>query len=77
MTTASFDAWRKGFQTELKAKRDKEDEERIRALPPKERDDYRRRRERLSGKFSLRLRLKLNGRRQTAIRNVANIGDFG
>jgi len=33
----------------LKQKRDKEEDERIRALPPKEREDVRKRRERLSG----------------------------
>jgi hypothetical protein len=35
----------------LKQKREKEEDERIRALPPKEREDVRKRRERLSGKF--------------------------
>jgi hypothetical protein len=34
----------------LKLKREKEEDERIRALPPKEREDVRKRRERLSGK---------------------------
>jgi len=33
----------------LKQKREKEEDERIRALPPKEREDVRKRRERLSG----------------------------
>jgi len=35
----------------LKQKREKEEDERIRALPPKEREDVRKRRERLSGEF--------------------------
>jgi hypothetical protein len=34
---------------ELKQKRDREEEERIKALPPREREDFRKRRERLSG----------------------------
>jgi hypothetical protein len=36
----------------LKQKREKEEDERIRALPPKEREDVRKRRERLSGRSS-------------------------
>jgi len=35
--------------SELKVKRDKEEDERLRALPAKEKEEYRRRRERLSG----------------------------
>jgi hypothetical protein len=42
---------------ELKQKRDREEEERIKALPPREREDFRKRRERLSGgSFSIPLR---------------------
>ncbi|CAD6568211.1 MAG: hypothetical protein TREMPRED_004360 [Tremellales sp. Tagirdzhanova-0007] len=50
LTPATFDKWRKSFLSDLNVKRDKEENERIKALPPKEREEYRRRRERLSGK---------------------------
>jgi hypothetical protein len=44
----------------LKLKRENEEDERIRALPPKEREDVRKRRERLSGEsISLFLHLYL------------------
>ena len=49
LTPATFDKWRKSFLSDLNVKRDKEENERIKALPPKEREEYRRRRERLSG----------------------------
>jgi type II secretory ATPase GspE/PulE/Tfp pilus assembly ATPase PilB-like protein len=52
LTPETFQSWRKQFTAELKQKRDKEEDERIKALPPKEREDVRKRRERLSGGFS-------------------------
>jgi hypothetical protein len=50
LTPQAFQEWRIRFTNELKQKREKEEDERIRALPPKEREDVRKRRERLSGK---------------------------
>jgi hypothetical protein len=50
LTPQAFQEWRIRFINELKLKREKEEDERIRALPPKEREDVRKRRERLSGK---------------------------
>lgn len=49
LTPETFLAWRKQFTSELKQKREKEEEERIKALPPREREDVKKRRERLSG----------------------------
>ena len=49
LTPQTFQEWRIRFTNELKQKREKEEDERIRALPPKEREDVRKRRERLSG----------------------------
>lgn len=54
LTPQTFLEWRIRFTQELKQKRDREEEERIKALPPKEREDVRKRRERLSGKSSFR-----------------------
>ncbi|ORX38215.1 ubiquitin-conjugating enzyme/RWD-like protein [Kockovaella imperatae] len=50
VTTASFEAWRRKFLEELRQKRDKEESDRLKALPPKEREDFKRRKERPSGK---------------------------
>lgn len=50
LTPDAFNVWRKAFTAELAAKREKAEEDRIRALPPKEREDYRKRRERPTGK---------------------------
>ncbi|KAK4683937.1 hypothetical protein P7C73_g6272, partial [Tremellales sp. Uapishka_1] len=50
ITTELFTSWRLNYMKELKSKRDKEEEERIKSLPPKEREEWRRRRERLSGR---------------------------
>jgi hypothetical protein len=50
LTPQAFQEWRIRFTNELKQKREKAEDERIRALPPKEREDVRKRRERLSGK---------------------------
>lgn len=49
LTAESYLAWRKNYLEELKVKREKEEEERVRAMPPKEREDYRKKKERLSG----------------------------
>jgi hypothetical protein len=54
LTPSGFQAWRQRFTLELKQKRDKEEEERIKALPPREREDFRKRRERLSGESGSR-----------------------
>lgn len=43
--------WRKGFMKELKAKREREEEERVRAMMPKEREEWKRKRDRLSGEW--------------------------
>ncbi|WVQ80025.1 hypothetical protein IAT38_002126 [Cryptococcus sp. DSM 104549] len=50
LTPAAFVTWRKAFTAELDAKREKEEADRIRALPPKEREDWKKRRDRLSGR---------------------------
>ena len=51
LTRETFEAWKKSFMAELKRKREKEEEERIKALAPKEREEVRKRKERLSGGF--------------------------
>ncbi|KAL7420615.1 hypothetical protein Q5752_004566 [Cryptotrichosporon argae] len=50
LTTERYLAWRAAFRAEIKRRREKEEEDRVRALPPKEREDYRKRRDRPSGK---------------------------
>ncbi|KAK8854516.1 hypothetical protein IAR55_003255 [Kwoniella newhampshirensis] len=50
LTPEAFNKWRKGFMAELKAKREKEEEERVRTMLPKEREEWKRRRDRLSGR---------------------------
>lgn len=50
LTPDAFNIWRKTFTAELAAKREKAEEDRIRALPPKEREDHRKRKERPTGK---------------------------
>lgn len=52
VTPARFNEWKQRYQAELEMKRAKEEEERVRAMPPKERDDFRRKKERLSGESS-------------------------
>lgn len=49
MTPDAFNTWRKSFTAELQRKREKEEEDRIKAMAPKEREEYKRRRERLTG----------------------------
>lgn len=49
VTRESFLAWREKFQAELKAKREKEEEEKLRSLPPKERDEIRKSKNKLTG----------------------------
>lgn len=51
VTPASFLKWREGFMKEMKAKKEKEEEERIRSLPPKEREEMRRAKGKLSGEL--------------------------
>jgi len=50
LTPTTFSLWRQRFVRELKEKRDREEEERVKAMAPKDREDWRRRRERLTGK---------------------------
>ncbi|EIW68494.1 hypothetical protein TREMEDRAFT_63666 [Tremella mesenterica DSM 1558] len=50
LTRETFEQWRKGYMSELKIKREKEEEERVRGLPPKEREEWKRRKERPTGK---------------------------
>ncbi len=58
MTAEKFNAWRKQFTAELRAKREREEEERVKGLTPKEREDYRKKKERPTGK-SIILRYRL------------------
>jgi hypothetical protein len=53
LTPATFNDWRKEFMAALKAKREREEEDRVKALPPKEKEEWKRRRDRLSGKSRL------------------------
>ncbi|WWC63613.1 uncharacterized protein I303_106218 [Kwoniella dejecticola CBS 10117] len=50
LTKELFDKWRKSFTAEIKAKRDKEEEDRVKALISKEREEYRKRKERPTGR---------------------------
>lgn len=50
VTPESFAQWRTRFEAELADKRDKEEQDRIRALPPKERDEVKRALGKLSGR---------------------------
>ncbi|WVQ68557.1 uncharacterized protein L199_006766 [Kwoniella botswanensis] len=50
LTKELFDKWRKSFTAEIKAKREKEEEDRVRALNPKEREEWRKRKERPTGR---------------------------
>ena len=54
VTPVSFDKWRKNFVLDLKARREKDEEDRVKALPTKEREEYRRRRDRPSGESASR-----------------------
>jgi hypothetical protein len=47
----SFRAWKAKFDLELAAKKAHEDEEKMKALSPKEREEWRRAATRLSGQF--------------------------
>lgn len=53
MTVESFKAWKVKFDQELAHKKAQEEEEKLRALTFKEREEYRRYATRLSGKLSL------------------------
>ncbi|WRT68695.1 uncharacterized protein IL334_005675 [Kwoniella shivajii] len=50
LTIDAFNTWRKSFTAELRVKREKEEEDRIKALPPKEREDWKKRKERPTGR---------------------------
>ncbi|WVQ77636.1 hypothetical protein IAR50_007324 [Cryptococcus sp. DSM 104548] len=50
LTPSAFQSWRLAFTAELAQKRRKAEEDRIRALPAKEREDYKKRQARLTGK---------------------------
>ncbi|WWD19353.1 hypothetical protein CI109_103812 [Kwoniella shandongensis] len=50
LTPDAFNKWRKGFMAELKVRREKEEEERVRTMLAKEREEWKRRRDRLSGR---------------------------
>ncbi|KAK1921000.1 ubiquitin-conjugating enzyme/RWD-like protein, partial [Papiliotrema laurentii] len=50
LTPEAFNAWRKKFTAEMRAKKEKEEEDRVKALSPKEREEYRRKKERPTGK---------------------------
>ncbi|ODN73047.1 hypothetical protein L202_08442 [Cryptococcus amylolentus CBS 6039] len=50
LTPSAFQSWRLAFCRELADKRQKAEEARIRALPPREREDYKKRQARLTGK---------------------------
>lgn len=50
MTLESFHAWKARFDAELAAKKAKEDDEKLKGLTPKEREEWKRAGTRLSGK---------------------------
>lgn len=50
LTPELYLAWREKFRAEVAAKRVKEEEDRVRGLPGKEREEWRRRRDRQSGR---------------------------
>lgn len=51
MTPESFGKWKVAFELELKTAKAKEESDRIRALPPKERDDVRKTLAKASGAY--------------------------
>ena len=53
LTPEAFNAWRKKFTAEMRAKKEKEEEDRVKALSPKEREEYRRKKERPTGESIL------------------------
>lgn len=52
VTVESFTAWKAKFDKEVAAKRAQEDEEKLRAMTSKEREEYKRLTSRLSGKLT-------------------------
>nr|XP_019045003.1 hypothetical protein I302_06919 [Kwoniella bestiolae CBS 10118]OCF23933.1 hypothetical protein I302_06919 [Kwoniella bestiolae CBS 10118] len=50
LTRDLFDKWRKSFTAEIRAKREKEEQDRVKALNPKEREEWRKRKERPTGR---------------------------
>lgn len=51
MTIESFTAWKLNFDKELKAKKLREEEERMKGMTVKEREEFRKIATRLSGRF--------------------------
>lgn len=52
VTAESFLKWKQGFLKELRQKKDKEEEERVKSLPPREREEWKRSKGKLSGQYS-------------------------
>lgn len=50
VTAESFLEWKTRFLSEEKARKDKEEEDRLKSLAPKEREDFKRAKAKLSGK---------------------------
>ncbi|WWC71276.1 uncharacterized protein I206_105229 [Kwoniella pini CBS 10737] len=50
LTRGLFDKWRKSFTAEIKAKREKEEEDRVKAMISKEREEWKKRKERPTGR---------------------------
>jgi hypothetical protein len=50
LTPALFNAWRDKFRAEVARMKQKDEDDRVRTLPAKEREEYRRRRDRPSGR---------------------------
>lgn len=56
MTVESFKAWKVKFDQEVAQKKAHEEEDKLKALTPKEREEYRRYATRLSGKLPRKFR---------------------
>ncbi|ORY32153.1 ubiquitin-conjugating enzyme/RWD-like protein [Naematelia encephala] len=50
LTPEGFEKWKRSFQRELEEKRAREEEDRIRSMPQKEKEEWKKRRDRPSGK---------------------------
>ena len=50
VTPVSFQEWKVKFEAEIKAVKKKEESDRIKAMPPKERDEYKKNAAKLSGR---------------------------
>jgi hypothetical protein len=62
VTRESFMEWRERFEAELASKRDREEQERLRALPVKERDEVKRTMGKLSGRELFARQLALDNK---------------